>query len=174
MSRLLRWISNTFLWWDFAVGIGGGIAAYFASGHPVVRANGVGILVAGGALDVALLAVVLTALSILVAFLSEDYIALLKKSREGIQGAIRPYKMIGALSGFAALVALGTALTWDATRVGAQRWLLAAASGLSAWAIAGTVDLIFRTAWHGQLRSRMSEIPEAARKALEHRRASNE
>lgn len=174
MNRLGRWIGNTFLWWEFPIGLLAGICAYLASGRPIVRTKAVAVLLAEGGLAVALLAVVLAALSILVAFLSEDYILLLKRTSEGIQGAIRPYKIVGALGGLAAIAAFGAALVWDVSRAGVQRWLLASVSGLFAWTIAGTVDLIFRTAWHGELRSRLSEIPDAARRALERKRASNE
>jgi hypothetical protein len=156
---------------DAGFGLIAGCAVGLAAGLSVkVRDAGVTILLAAGAAGVALLAVVLTALSILVAFLSTEYVALLRRTTDGIEGALRPYQVVAFLSGALAVLGFGAALLYPA--VSGPNWrsvILAIVGGLSVWAIAGTVTLVNLTAWHGLMRSRMPEIPEAARDAFKKR-----
>lgn len=174
MSRRLRLLVDLVLYWDFGVGVVAGLAVFLvARVNSELRDDGIGFLIAEGSLAVALLAVVLTALSILVAFLSEDYVLMLRRTEDGIEGALRPYKTVGVLSGTTSLIALLGALAWVASSPTAQAVILGLSSGLLVWTVAATVDLVLKTAWHGTMRSRLPEIREAGRQAVEKRRKSD-
>jgi hypothetical protein len=87
VRRLGRWLENVFLWWEFPLGVAAGVTAYrLAVDWTVIRKAGRTILITEGTVAVAVLAVSLTALSILVAFLSDEYVALLRRTEEGIGG----------------------------------------------------------------------------------------
>jgi hypothetical protein len=156
---------------DFAtgivVGLGFGLAAVNV---PTLTTNGFTVLLAELALGVAVLAVVLTALSILVAFLGEDYVMFLKASPLGIRGAIEPYRVISIVTGTQVLTSLLAVICWALSPLWGRALALGIVTGFAVWAIVGTVQLVALTARHGYLRSRMPELREAGVEALERRR----
>jgi hypothetical protein len=154
-------------WLGAIVGVGLRFATHYA---PSILGQGQPVLIAEMALGVALLAVCLTALSILVGFLGEDYLAFLKDSPLGIRGAIAPYKTVAAVSATQALCGLGSVLCWPIAPTWGKQISVAVTSGLASWAIVGIVQLVGITARHGFLRSRIPEIREAGLQALEARR----
>lgn len=164
-----RW-RHTFISADFicacvaalAVGLGAGLSGS-------LRESGVTILLFEGALGVAVLAVVLAALAILVAFLGEEYVALLQGTPLGVDGAIRPYSTIARVSAFATGSGLAGAFVWSLSPWWVQASVLACSTGFMVWALVGTVQLVGITAWHGRMRARMLEIKQAAREAMKER-----
>ncbi len=162
-----------FISWDFGagflIGIGIGLSA---DNVPPLETSGFTVLLAELALGVAVLAVVLTALSILVAFLGEEYVLFLKASPLGIRGAIEPYRVISIVTGSEVFVSLLAVVCWSPAPVWGRALALGVASGLATWAIVGTVQLVGLTAKHGYLRSRLPEIREVARKALQDRQSA--
>jgi Na+/proline symporter len=137
-----------------------GVLVYVA-GHYIhgFLKDGATILISELAVAVAILAMVLMALSILLAFIGDDYLYLLRKSI-GVSGAIYPYKLVAVVSGSQLLVSLAGLLVWNSVAHTGQSVLLACASGLLVWCVVGTIQLIFMTAWHAQQRSRLPEVRE--------------
>jgi hypothetical protein len=162
-----------FVAWDFAAGVVIGLGIGLATVEvPKLATNGFTVMLAELALGVAVLAVVLTALSILVAFLGEEYVMFLKGSPLGIRGAIEPYRVISIVTGCQVFAALLAVVCWSLAPLWGQAVALGVVTGLATWSIVGTVQLVNLTARHGYLRSRMPEIREAARKALRDRQSA--
>jgi hypothetical protein len=120
------------------------------------------------AIATAILSVALIALSILVAFLGEDYVKLLRES-VGMSKAILPYQTVATVSAVAILTSLLSVLSWPIAPYWAQDLASSVAAGLTTWAIIGTVQIVNITARHGRRRARMPEIPAAAKEALKNR-----
>ncbi|MGH8523521.1 MAG: hypothetical protein ACREXY_04695, partial [Gammaproteobacteria bacterium] len=96
---------HDWLSWDLPVSLLVGCAAgYLAGWSGEVRASATPVLFAEAALSVALLAIVLTGLSIFVVFLGEEYQAILKKTPRGLSGAFRPYVLVAWISAVATLL----------------------------------------------------------------------
>jgi hypothetical protein len=160
----MKWFADVFWSRDFVYGlVTAGLVTWGGVRYDNLLTNDVipVVLVEAG-LGLALLAVVLTALSIFVAFLGEVYTRFLEEAI-GLPRAFRPYKTVATIAGLQTLTALGTAFTWTLAGEGVRIGLLAAVSGLTVWAIAGTVKLTAITANYGNYRSRLRQIPAAAR-----------
>jgi hypothetical protein len=161
----------TLLSWDFALGLlMAGLSFFTLALNEVVRQADTTrvVLLFEASASVGLVAVSLTALAILVAFLKESYVKLLEESI-GLKAAFRPYKVISRVAGAAVLIAGTAALLWADLRWWAKAWTFSLASGAATWALVGTVQLVTITIKHGELRMRMPEIKEAARAVLEER-----
>lgn len=159
---------------DTAIGTAAGVLAGIA-GHSVhgLLAHATNVVYAEIALAAAILAVVLTALSVLVAFLGDEFVAFLRTSGIGVEGAMRPYKVTAVISSLGVVVGLGTAIAWSVADPWTRDVLFATSTGLTVWAVVGTAQLIFLTAWFGQLRARIGpEVRAAARQALRDRQSA--
>lgn len=128
------------------------------------------VVLAEAALGTALLAVVLTALSILVAFLSEEYVEFLEASPIGIDGAIHPYLLVSSVSGIATVLGLGAAIAWEVLPHWSKAAAVATSTAFTVWAVVGVVELVLVTASHGKQRARLPEIRDAARQKMQERR----
>lgn len=96
---------------DFILGAIVAVGVFFVvTFSKTTRSGGATALLIEAGLGVAVLAVALTALSILVAFLGEEYVRVLRRTDLGVAGAIQPYKIISVVSGATTLVALAGAL----------------------------------------------------------------
>lgn len=145
---------------DFVLGLVAGVATFgFALANPsAARSHHTEILLGVGALGVALLAVVLTAMAILGA-ISPEYRRVLARAKRGVAGAFMPYRTVAVISGTLILVALAGLLL---TEVGND---LTAALGaglvalLAVWATWGTVQLTELTSWHTQRQARLEADP---------------
>jgi len=164
------WESTLFQAWDIRAALATfGLVEWLGETHWQVRDNPHLLDVSVG-LSVAVLAVVLAALSILVAFLNEDYAQLLAATKRGVAGAIRPYVETAIVSGVSAVVSAFGLFVWPIAPPWARVTLLASGLGLAVWTTVGTVELVAITARHGRLRARLPEIEAAYRDAK--RRAS--
>lgn len=175
MKQIPNWLRRRYVVWsvDFGLGLVAGVLAYVvAINRPEVLKNAVGVLLVVAGLGAGFLAVVLTALAILVAFLDENYVALLRES-VGLSRTFMPYKVVSIASGLTTGVALGLAFAWTAIGPRGQQIGLGVCAGLIVWAVSGTVQLVRTTAWHGQMRSRIPEIREAAKEAWLNRKQSS-
>lgn len=171
VRRALRiWWTQTgseFIW---SLDIGGAVVigcAALVGGYfdPTVIA-GPSVLTTEAVLGGAILAVVLTALAVLVAFLGEEYVALLQKSVT-VKKAIRPYQAVAAYAGTQVLVCLAAIITWHVADDWGRTVMFAVTSGLVVCSVVGTVQIVNITAAHGRRRARMPEIREAALRALQ-------
>lgn len=166
------WKNTLFRAWDIrAAFLTFGVVEWLGETHWQVRHDPHLLDVTVG-LSVAVLAVVLAALSILVAFLSEDYAQLLAATRQGVAGAIRPYVETAVVSCATAVVSVFGLLVWPIAPPWGRSALLASALGLAVWTTVGTVELVAITAKHGRLRARLPEIETAYRDAKERAKAS--
>lgn len=137
---------------------------------PEIQQQGRTLLLVEAGLGVAVLAVALTALSILVAFLGEEYVRILRQTELGIAGAIRPYRVIAVVSGSTTLAALVSILLWQVPGPDLRGLAVALSSGLAVWCVVGTVQLVGITAKHGEYRGRVPEIRDAFLRGQEERR----
>jgi hypothetical protein len=119
----------------------------------------------------AILAVILTALSILVAFLGEEYVALLEKSVT-IKGAILPYRQMAGVAGTLALVSVLGLILGASVRDWGRDVISATTCGLAVWTVIGTVQIVNITAKHGSRRARMGEIHEAGLRAVQEKKGA--
>jgi hypothetical protein len=165
------WKSTLFRAWDIrAALITFGLVEWLGETHWKVRDDPHLLDVSVG-LSVAVLAVVLAALSILVAFLNEDYAQLLAGTKRGVAGAIRPYVETAIISGITAVVSAFGLFIWPIAPPWGRVALLASALGLAVWTTVGTVELVAITARHGRLRARLPEI-DATYKDAKRKKAS--
>lgn len=177
LGRLLVWIRengrDVFVSLDAILGLAAAVGTWFAARYSgSLRLQGQGVLLVEAGLGLAVLAVVLTALSILVAFLGEEYVLVLRKVGGGVAGAVRPYKVVSVISGTTAVVSLLGALAWDLWPT-LQPLFLAAGTALTVWSVVGTIQLVHLTAIHGGYRARIPEIREAFRRGQEERRRNS-
>lgn len=110
---------------------------------------------------VAILAVVIAAISILSAFLTEDYGVMLRKVYPDVGEVFYPYKLIAATSGITVVVSGVGLFLWPSLWSGARATILGAAIGLAAWSIIGAVHLVGITATHGRMKLRLPELRES-------------
>ncbi len=165
VARLIFWS------WDFAVGVGVGVVVAFAVGQdPTLSNNAVAILLANAAAGIAVLAVALTALAILVGMLGDAYLQILERVDGGVRFALLPYKSVSAIGAAGALSSLVSLSLWGVPAILpiGTTTLRAIALGvptlLTAWAVAGTVQLVNLTAFHGVKKSDLLKgIAEARR-----------
>lgn len=175
MTRVRDWVGsdgrNTFGSLDFYLGVVTAAGSFVGLAISSGLRDGAGrLLIAEAAMGITILAVVLTALSILVAFLNENYLYLIRKSRGSIAAAIAPYRTLSVVGGTATIFALVGLFVWPVAPTLVKAALFGLASGFSMWALVGTIQLVGITARHGQLRARMPEIRESAERAIEQRR----
>lgn len=164
ISRATRWLrdhrNEVFRQWDFrAAGTTTLLVLFVASASSSVRAQATTIFLAEAALGIALLAVALTALAILVGLMGEEYLLILNRVPGGVQGALLPYRVVAFVSGLTPLLALTSLLLWGLeVNLPLPGWFrqafaLAVTTGLSVWAIIGTIQLVGVTADHGEDRA---------------------
>lgn len=128
--------------------------------------NDTTILVANLALGIAILGVNLTALSILVAFLDDKYLKIIQKSKYQIKGTLRPYKIVATVATLASLFSLASLVVSPVVICQVAFVLFALSCGFTVWSIVGTLQIIRITAFHGLMKSRLDEIPEAVAQAI--------
>jgi hypothetical protein len=160
-----------FLSWDAAVGYLVAILAGVAVARSdSVAAHGVTLLLAVAAIGVALCTVVLAAMAIFATFFDDAYRQVLQRAGDGsIRPALFPYEVVAVLAGLATLSGLLVALAWPGLPHAAQVGSAAVVFGLAGWSIAGTIRLVFQTAWHAERRAQMMKAVSDARAALEAR-----
>lgn len=149
-----------------------GFTAGIANWRPDIKVSGTAILLGQGALGIAILGVVLTALSIVVAFMGDEYLAVLDRVSLGISGALFPYKVISVVCCALTIGGFVAALAWPLLPGSVQTGALASTSGLAAWAVVGIGQLVFLTAFHGVQRARLLQGIRDARTELARRRNS--
>lgn len=168
-SRLYRFLSSdraseTFKSSDFYAGTATFIVVLAGAGWAQpVRADGRTLLLAEAGLAVALLAVALTALTILVGVLGDEYLRVLEHAG-GVPKAMEPYVTVSVVAGLGAISGVLAAVAYPYLLWLPRALVLAATSGLLVWAAWGTVQLVQMTAWHGVQRGRLLEgIADAKR-----------
>ncbi len=166
--RELRYARKYAFAWDFRLGAAvgvlvGGTTAYCSG----VRGSG-SLLNVSTTIGIAILAVVIAAISILTAFLTEDYgIVLRKFYGDDLDRVFYPYKLIAFVSCLTVAVSILGLFLWPISGTALKAILLGFSLGLATWAIIGAFDLVRTTAGHGRLKLRLPEIQEAFDKERE-------
>jgi hypothetical protein len=115
--------------------------------------------------SVAILAVVLAAFAILVAFLSEDYNFVLTQSLGSPSRAFEPYAIVAVIAGAATVTSVVGLFLWPIAGKWVQALLMATSLGLTAWAVVGSVQLVGIATTQGRHKLRIPEIRAAATQA---------
>ena len=153
--------------WDLRLAVlawlGVFLAAYFDS-----KLQGAHLLDVALGVGVAVLAVVIAAITILTAFLTEEYGVLLKETFGGYGEVFYPYRLIAAVASATVLVSGIGLFVWPSATGWEKALLLAFSLGLAAWSTVGTFGLVKITADHGEIKMRL--LPEL-RQAYKKRKA---
>lgn len=152
-----------------AAGVGAGVAVGFSKS---IGKEAVTILLAEAAVGVALAAVVLAALAIFATFFDDSYRQVLEAAsdRNSVRDATFPYEVVAALAGLSTIAGLLVALVWPALPPVGEIIGLGLATGLSIWAVAGSIQLVGLTAWHAEQRATLMRALGDAKSQLAERR----
>lgn len=120
--------------------LGSGAGAYATLVHKFVK-DETALLIAMGAAAVALLAVILTATALMAGFL-QDFFGLVIDTATELRRFFLPFRIIARVSAMAAIVSFGGAMNSDTGAGWLRAPLFGLASGMTTWAIFGTVWLI--------------------------------
>lgn len=146
--------------WDLAAGllVGFGVAIwYFESKFVTIDATTVFLAMVG--VGAALTGAALAAMTILAAFIDEDYRQVLAEVEgdEGIRRAWIPFKIVASVSALLVLVALAAAIAWPESARPVRSLLLGGGALLTTWAVIGACQLVALVAFHAEMRTwRMS------------------
>jgi hypothetical protein len=172
IGRVSRWLNGRDWWsWDLLVGV---IAAAAVAGgallYPKVRGEGgPTYLYALAAAFVAMLGVVMAVMAILIGLMSPSYRAILEAIPGGIRRAMHPYFIVVFGSAVGAFIALVGALGWPAMTWWAKVVTLSVASGMVAWLLTGSAQLLLVTFNHGADSHSIDKHQAAIRAAREER-----
>jgi MFS family permease len=158
-----------------SIDFGAALVAFFPAlaitlDNPSIRAAGTGILVAVGALSMALTALVGGILAILATWLDETYRRVLQMAKGGWRGAMRPYKVTATLGVITVLVATFSYFLWSIANTQLQSVLLALTLSLFVWTAVGSIQVFWITFFHGEMKAELLKGMDEARKALRKRR----
>jgi hypothetical protein len=123
------------------------------------------LLITEAAIGGTVLAVSLTALAILVAFLGDEYIALLERSST-VKKAIVPYQVVAFFAAALVLSAIAGDAMWGTGNSWVRDVFGSLSTGLAAYAVIGTVQIVNITARHGNRRARIPAIRDKGRRAM--------
>lgn len=133
------------------------IAAYYCAS---LRSN-TEVFTIATTLGIAMLAVVIAAISILTAFLTEDYGILLREKYDDLSEIFYPYRLVAFASCVTVAAGVFGLLVWDAAGRAERSILLGLVLGTATWSLFGGFDLVRITAGHGRIKMRLPEIQEA-------------
>ena len=163
----MNWIRqhgrSVFVSLDCYLGAGIGVITGAAATQKSVREGAVGVLIPAAGVSVALSAVVLAAIAILATFFDDWYRRVLEAASGSVAQGLTPYRVIAVIAGIATLVCLLVAVSWPVLTVGLQESLFGLAIGLTAWTVAGCVQLTNLTIWHADQRARLMRGVEDAK-----------
>ncbi len=115
--------------------------------------------------SVAILAVVIAAFAILVAFLTNEYTLVVKEALDSPRAAFEPYAVVAAVSGAAILASGAGIFLWPVCPDWLRAALMGIASGFTTWSVLGTVQLVGITITHGRHKAMVPEIRASYEKA---------
>jgi hypothetical protein len=172
VGRVRRWLAARDWWsWDLLAGVI--VAAAVAIGsclYPAVRGDtAAAYLYALVATFVAMLLVVMAVLAVLIGLMSPHYRAILDAVPGGIRRAMNPYFIVTFGSAAGAVVALLSAFGWPAFVWWFKVVTLSLASGMVAWLLAGSAQLLVVTFNHGSDSASVDKQMASLRAAREER-----
>lgn len=167
-SWMREYGKDTFLQWDCGMGVAGGaLTGWAVDRWDLVNSEDTNLLLAEVALAVALLAVVITALAVLVSLMEDNYLRVLARSG-GVLPALAPFRDTALISTLAALVAGGSAVASPAMLRLTSAIATGSATFLSVWGLWATFRLAVQIVFHGVQRGELLEGIQDARSRLAH------
>jgi hypothetical protein len=142
-----------------ALGSAIGVAAWLV---PKLQKPHIFDLTAG--VSVAILAVVIAAFAILVAFMTDEYSLIVKEALGSPTAAFEPYSAVAIVTGLAILASGAGIFLWPICGGTVKAALMGVACGLTAWSVIGTVQLVGITITQGRHKSMLPEIRATYRK----------
>jgi hypothetical protein len=169
----LRANAYVVLWsWDFAIAVlvfvGLSIAA-MEDALPKENPEAAFLAIAG--LAVGLLAASLGAIQLFVTFLDKYYRRVLEQSAGGVANALVPFQFVALLSGATAVLAILATFLWPRLSDDLRTLALVVVPASFAWVVAGTVQLVFLSSWHGLKRSELLRAIDDVGQELRRRKA---
>jgi hypothetical protein len=165
MRRQWRYVRKYAFAWDFRVAAVLTLAVLLASVFDKHLRATEHLLDVTALLGIAILTVVMAAISIFAVFLTEQYGIVLRTAfPDDVGEAFYPYQLIAFISCLTTIVSGAGLFVWPIADVWVRDVLVSVALGLAAWATFGTFDLVRITAGHGVLKVR---TPELGRQRLE-------
>ena len=150
--------------WDLGLGaVSFCVTGVVAASNDGVRENASTVLIAESALGVGLLAVVLTALAVLVTFFDDYYRQVLSSVPHG-GGVMVAYQVVAFAGAATAVIGFVAAISWPVMPAALQAFSLGATTGLLTWATAGTLQLVNLTVFHGRQRAHLLEAVDEVRR----------
>lgn len=138
--------------WDFLIGLVVGVALGALAAFSVsVEESLAGAMLAGSGVAAAIAALVLTAMTVLLATYSDAYKAMLQKVPGGVRGTLEPYRTVVVVASLASLAAFAVGLAQPLIETLAVGWRWAASAlplVLLAWAILGCVQTVNQLVLH--------------------------
>lgn len=146
------------------MGLAVGVLVAWLACDSAVRDQGVTLTIATGAVGVAIISAVLTALAVIAALFDGPYRRVLIDDAGGIREAMAPYMVIAGVAGLSVLAALIVAVGWPGFSSALQMAGLGVSTALAAWSVAGTVSLIELTIFHAEQRAALMGKQEQIQK----------
>ncbi|HWI97194.1 MAG TPA: hypothetical protein VNS60_14125 [Solirubrobacterales bacterium] len=135
------------------MGIAVGVLVAWLACDSAVRDRGVTLTIATGAVGVAIISAVLTALAVIAALFDGPYRRVLIDDAGGIREAMAPYMVVASVAGLSVIAALVVAVGWPEFSPALKMGGLGVSTALAAWSVAGTVSLIELTIFHAEQRA---------------------
>jgi hypothetical protein len=143
---------DVFLQWDFALAVITAIASFIVPGRTELESRFELILTTEAAIIIGLLGIVLAALAIVIAFLSDDLIELLD-SHGGLQQDVWPFSFTSLLAVCSAVFPMAALATVPKQNEQLTRFALAISSALFVWTLLSVLALVRVVYKYGQVRA---------------------
>ena len=168
-SRILDVLYEAFWAPDFAIGlVTGALGGAFAFYVGISRGRAFTLLLAMTALGAAVVALSVTVMAIVFAFVQGDYYTLLEeRTTGGFVGSLRTFKIVAVVGALSIGASFVGALTWNSLPTWAQAVIFGGSVGLTSWALAGSVQLLFLLSWHASKRADLERIRQKAHELLD-------
>lgn len=167
ITALVKWFREHGKETFWSLDAGAGLAAFLftlaAAIAPQVRDAGTTALIAESALQVALAAVIVTALAVFTTFFDSPYRRVLEHASGTVLAAMAPYLAIVVVATIGAASAVISFTIWGAIGDVPQAILLALSTGLTVWTIIGSAQLAWLTAFHANQRAKLQKGVDDAR-----------
>lgn len=161
MQRLLLVGSTAFRGRDFLVGLAAACLTFGLCASQEVRRQGVTMLLAEAAVAIGVLAIVLTAMTVINGFIDGNYRKVLE-AVGGAQRAFLPFRVVAFVAAAATVAAIISAVGWPALSAWPRAGLLTLCCGLTAWSVAGVVSLIEIVIFHTEQRALLADTADEA------------
>ena len=145
VASTIRFRSKVVLSWDLWIAVAAGAAAIYFVPDTELRPALTGLTSAGLAVATALVGVVIAALAVVVAFLDDDFIALMDKATQkygGMEGQLFPFWFVTGLGVTTILMSVAAIAFGQDASTGWARALVGVLTCLLVWTALGVLNLV--------------------------------